>query len=89
MADYSFVKGPDGLVVGLWIRQAELTRTPAYIITLLKKHSGPLAQVRKPISDEVLNMATAGNYRVVPNTLDRNGGCFVMFGQSLAPGEGP
>ena len=88
MADYSFVKGPDGQVVGLWIRQEELTRTPIYVITLLKKHHGPLAEVRKPISDAVVDMATSGNYRVVRNTFDRNGGCFVMFGQSLAPGEG-
>lgn len=87
MADYSFVKDPEGQILGLWIRNSELTRTPIYIITLLKKHQGRLAEIRMPISDELIKMVLSQNYRVVANGFDQQGGCFVMFGQALAPGE--
>jgi hypothetical protein len=87
VADYSFVRGPDGEVVGLWIRDKKLAATRSYVVILLKKHMGALAEVRKPITEEVLGMALSGEYREVPNTFDKKGGCFIMFGQALAPGE--
>jgi hypothetical protein len=89
MADYSFVKDPNGQIVGMWLRDKELPRDTMHlmIITLLKKHQGRLAEARMPISDDLLKMATSQNYRVVPNNVDQKGGCFVMFGQTLAPGE--
>jgi hypothetical protein len=89
MADYSFVKDPNGQVVGMWLRDKELPQDTMHlmIITLLKKHQGRLAEVRMPISDDLLKMVTSQNYRVVPNDFDQKGGCFVMFGQTLAPGE--
>lgn len=58
-----------------------------HLITLLKKHQGRLAEVREPISDDLIKMVVSQNYRVVPNDFDRQGGCFVMFGQAMAPGE--
>jgi hypothetical protein len=87
MADYSFVKDPDGQILGLWIRDTELARSPIYITTLLKKHQGRLAEIRMPISDELIEIALSQNYRIVANGFDQQGGCFVMFGQASAPGE--
>jgi len=87
MADYSFVKDPNGQVVGLWLRDTELSRSTAYLVTLLKKHQGRLAEVRMSVSDDLIKMVISQNYRVVTNNFDQKGGCFVMFGQTLAPGE--
>ena len=87
MADYSFVKDASGQVVGLWLRDTEKSKNRIVILTLLMQHKGRLAELRKPISDDLVNMASSGNYRVVPNNFDHQGGCFVMFGQALAPGE--
>jgi hypothetical protein len=36
---------------------------------------------------EAFHCIIQGDYRVVPNTFDQAGGCFVMFGSELAPGE--
>ncbi len=87
MADYSFVKDPSGQVVGLWLRDTQLSRNTMHLVTLLKKHQGHSAEVRVPIGDDLIKMVISQNYRVVPNDFDRQGGCFVMFGQALAPGE--
>lgn len=87
MADYSFVKDPDGQILGLWIRDVEFARNPIYITTLLKKHQGRLAEIRMPISDDLIKMVLSQDYRIVANGFDQQGGCFVMFGQASAPGE--
>jgi hypothetical protein len=87
MADYSFVNDPDGQIKGLWLRNIDDSRNPISLLTLLKKHQGRLAEIRKPISDDLINMVLSQNYRIVPNKFDKQGGCFVMFGQVLASGE--
>lgn len=87
MADYAFIKDLQGQIVGLWLRNAEDSNNTAYIFALLKKHQGPLATVKKPINDDLFHMLLSKNYRVVPNNYDKNGGCFVVIGDSSAPGE--
>jgi len=87
MADYSFVKDPNGKIAGMWLRDKGLSRNTMYLITLLRKHQDLLAEVPMPISDELIKTVTSQNYRVVPNNFDQKGGCFIMFGQTLAPGE--
>ena len=87
MADYSFVKNSSGEIEGVWLKDIEKAKNPLILLTLLMKHQGRLAEKRELISDDLINKASSGNYRIVPNKFDHQGGCFIMFNQSLAPGE--
>jgi hypothetical protein len=62
-------------VLGLWLadpKDASAERK-GYVETLLMKHgAGELVVAPR---------------RIVPNTFDAKGGCFVMFGNQRAPGE--
>jgi pyruvate/2-oxoglutarate dehydrogenase complex dihydrolipoamide acyltransferase (E2) component len=75
MADYSLVKDPQGNLRGVWVRDPAAAQDREKLATLLTKHN------------ESPEAVVGGKYRVVPNTFNSNGGCFVMFGTSLAPGE--
>jgi len=62
-------------VLGLWLadpKDASAERK-GFVETLLMKH-GAIKLVVAP-------------RRIVPNTFDAKGGCFVMFGNQRAPGE--
>jgi len=78
MADYSMVRDQSGSVCGLWLRSPEEAQNRELLTMLLIKHNLP-----RELSATVLS----GDYRVVSNTFDNAGGCFVMFGKGLAPGE--
>jgi len=77
-ADYSFVRDQTGKVHGIWLRDPQDTQKRELFMVLAIKHSLPT---------EILGVVMLGDYRVVPNTFDGAGGCFVMFGSALAPGE--
>lgn len=79
MADYSFVKGPTGNVVGIWVRHQKTAKNPLLLMMLFTKHSN--------LSGEILEAIMNKRYRAVPNTYDQAGGCFLMFGSDAAPGE--
>jgi hypothetical protein len=74
MADFSFVKDPNGKIRGVWVNNPADAQDNAFIITLF---------LRGGLSTEDI----AGTFRVVHNKVDNKGGCFVMLGSALAPGE--
>lgn len=74
MADFSFVKDQNGNVSGLWVKNRADAEDQVYLITLF---------IRGGLSTE----AIAVGHRIVSNTVDSNGGFFVMLGAARAPGE--
>ena len=78
MADYSMVKDRSGNVCGLWLRDSKTARDPELLAALLIIHDLP---------DELSVAVMTGSYRVVANTVDDAGGCFVMIGSAPVPGE--
>jgi hypothetical protein len=74
MGDYSFVKDQGGAVCGIWVKRPSDAQNQYYLLVLLMKHGHS--------TDGIME-----GYRVVPNTVNSNGCCFVMFSSSLAPGE--
>ena len=76
--DYSYVKDKDGNVCGIWLRDSNKAQNRTLLGMLLTKDNLP-----KYLSMKVME----GRYRVVPNTRDKAGGCYVMFGDAPAPGE--
>lgn len=78
MADYSLVKDETtGNIIGLWLRNPEDAQNRDLLSLLCAKHGLPL---------ELLAEVLLGGYRVMPNTFDGAGGCFVMFGSAPTPG---
>ena len=73
--DYAFVRDQTGEVLGVWLR---IPKEREWLEMLCIKHS---------LSMDIFTIIMLGDYRVVSNTFDQKGGCFVMFGSSLAPGE--
>jgi hypothetical protein len=65
-----------GPITGVWLCSRELA-TASLLASLLKKHGAQTLQ-----SD-----ALAGDFRIVSNIYNNEGGCFVMFGANRAPGE--
>ncbi len=78
MADYSLVRAKSGDIDGVWLRDPAVVNEPMALTFLLIKEGLP---------QHVQAMVAAGSYRVVPNTYNNNGGCFVMWGATLVPGE--
>lgn len=74
MADFSFIKDQNGKVSGVWVKNRADADDQVYIITLF---------LRGGLSTD----AIAGDHRIVPNTVDSNGGYFVMLGSARAPGK--
>ena len=73
MGDFSFVR-EQGRICGLWIKQPADANDQAYVMTLFFRGGLTPADV-------------SAGFRVVPNRVDNNGGCFVMLGSTRAPGE--
>ncbi|MBN1935730.1 MAG: hypothetical protein JW934_13765 [Anaerolineae bacterium] len=78
MADYRLVTGPDGTAEGVWLRDAALAQDRLSLVFLLTKEGLP---------EDLRVAAAAGDYRVVANSYDSSGGCFVMWGSLPVPGE--
>jgi hypothetical protein len=76
MADYSWVRDPNGTVVGMWIRDPTGLDKPGLLETLLATGA-----------PDLLGEYISKRYRKVTNAYNSSGGCFVMFGSSKAPGE--
>ena len=72
MAVFSFVKDQNGKVSGLWVKNRADAENQIYLMTLF---------MRGGLSTEVIS----GGFRIVPNTVDSNGGYFVMPGTARAP----
>ena len=79
MGDYSFVKDNSGNVYGIWLREPKVAQNHGLLLALLQKHDH--------LNESITAAVLTGSYRVVTNTFDDQGGCFVMFGSELAPGE--
>jgi hypothetical protein len=67
-----------GNVCGLWLQDPGLARKQERLVMLAVAESLPM---------DVYARIVDGDYRVVANTFDAAGGCFVMFGSAPAPGE--
>jgi len=78
MGDYAMVTDNDGNVCGLWIRDPQMAKRPSFLCMLL---------IKENISKDLQTLVLAEQFRIVPNTFDNAGGCFIMFSSELAPGE--
>ena len=78
MGDYAMVTDNNGNVCGLWVRDPQMAQRPSLLCMLL---------VEENITKELQMLVLAEQFRTVPNTFDNAGGCFIMFGSELAPGE--
>jgi len=76
--DIAIIRDKSGGISGLWLRQADA----AYNRDLLS-----MILIRFNAVEDTRFALLRGDYRVVPNTNDDQGGCFVMFGSAVAPGE--
>jgi len=77
-ADYSIVRDKaSGAFLGFWLRDPDDAH-PMMLAALLMKHDQGAVLVED---------AFEGRYDVMPNTVDRAGGCFVLF-RSAGAGDG-
>jgi len=77
MAEYSFVRDETRAIRGMWIKDPAALQKPGSLEVLLVLNG----------AENLLSDYLAKRYRVVPNTYDSQGGCFIMFGLVMAPGE--
>ena len=75
MADFSEVKDNNGNVCGLWLGNPRDANDHVYLTVLM---------MRLGVPQDTCARVMGGDRRVVANTVDGRGGCFVMFG-SAAP----
>jgi hypothetical protein len=75
---YEMVYNSKREVVGLWFQDPAKGKNRDLVLMLMYQEGLPAHKTR---------MIQSGNFRVVPNNFDNNGGCFVMFGSEKAPGE--
>lgn len=78
MGRYSFVKDQTGSICGIWLQDAGYAQNREHLV---------MFTIAESLSMDVYINVQEGNYRVVANTFDNAGGCFVMFGSTPAPGE--
>lgn len=78
MTSYRPVTDRQGNIHGFWLRDPEDAYDRDLLVDILMQENLP---------DDMVALASMGNYRVVPNTFDDAGGCFIMFGSVPAPGE--
>lgn len=76
MADYSWVKDQSGSICGIWLKDPSNIQKRGYVETLLVLNC-----------QHLLGPYLRKMYRTVPNKVNSEGGCFVMFGSAKAPGE--
>lgn len=74
LPDYYFVKGGPHGVCGIWVKRQADAENEVFLVTIFASNKLP-----PQLFD--------GGYRIAPNRYDANGGCFVMFGSTPAPGE--
>jgi hypothetical protein len=72
------IKNPQGDVIGIWVANPNDSDLKARVEEFNTSEGLPV---------ELLTAFHEGQYRIVPNRLDQNGGAFLMFGGSLVPGE--
>lgn len=77
MADYSWVKDQSGNICGMWLKDPGALKKPGSVEALLMINN----------CEHLLGAYLGKRYRTVPNKANSEGGCFVMFGSSKAPGE--
>jgi hypothetical protein len=74
MPGYTLVKDQDGKVLGLWFADRQVLESPGLLEAVLAKDERTVGLIGQ-------------SRRILPNTHNNDGGIFVMFGTSLAPGE--
>lgn len=82
--DFSLVKDQNYAIRGIWLRNPDEAHD-VYFLTMLATRMTLEHGARFP--REYVAAVLAKQYRVVPNTENEAGGCFVMFGGAPAPGE--
>ena len=83
MADFSAVRDQYEVVRGIWLKNPDEAKDIYFLSALVIRMCNEDAKFPQDYSLEVLSK----NYRIVPNNYNNVGGCFVMFGDALAPGE--
>ncbi len=78
MSSYSRVFDERNVLCGLWMDDAEEAKDKLAVSMLFIHVGAP---------DRLPKEALLGNYRIVPNRVNSQGGFFVMIGTELAPGE--
>ncbi len=79
MSDFQPIHSQNGDVVGIWMKNIEEPETWAR-----------LQMIAVSFNAEELHQAfVEESYRKVPNTIDGNGGYFLMLNGVPAPGENP
>lgn len=68
----------------MWIDDLELAKDTNMILDLFKREC---ARKKKEASQDIETIIKKGSYRVVVNSFDMKGGCFIMFNETPAPGE--
>jgi hypothetical protein len=87
MGGYSLVKDRDENVCGFWLRDPNDWLQDADVKGDMKYFKLRALAIKHQLSVEVFSAILNGNFRLVPNTVDSNGGKFLMFGSYPAPGE--
>jgi len=80
-AHYSFVEEQNGNIRGIWFQN------PNDALHKDRLHQMLVASRSLPNKNEVFFSIFPGDYRVVPNTFNDQGGRFFMLGSTPAPGE--
>ena len=79
MSDFQPIKSQNGDVVGIWIKNIEDPETWARLQMIAVSFN----------AEELHQAIVEESYRKVPNTIDGNGGHFIMLNGVPAPGENP
>jgi hypothetical protein len=87
MGDYSFVRTSDGHVCGILIKNPNDMLSDADATGAMKYLKLQTLAIKHQLPEEVFSAILNGNFRLVSNTVDNNGGKFLMFGSYPAPGE--
>lgn len=78
----AMVADPDTKEIhGMWL-------SPEYEMYAQTKARLEMMIVSESMPVEIFAPINSGSYRVVPNTVNKRGGVYVMFGTAKAPGEG-
>lgn len=87
MPDYALVKDPSGDVCGIWLQDPDKWLSSANEKGAARYMDLQILCVSRGLPESVFDNIVRGKFRLVRNTLDNNGGAFLMFGSSPAPGE--
>ncbi len=79
MGDYAFVRDMNGSTIGIWVNNSKMADDQNLLEALFAKHNELNIRVMKTLEKKL--------YRIVKNTYDDKGGCFLMFGNKPSPGE--